>query len=68
MKVKMRNTETGSYPDFGTANDQYHCKMGHEYEVPDALGEAWVRKGIATKVRVPKAEAPKLKKGVKRGD
>lgn len=68
MKIKMNNTETGSYPGFGTTNDQYHCKAGHEYEVPDALGEAWVSKGIAKKVRMPKAEAPKPKKEVKRGD
>lgn len=68
MKVKMNNTETGQYPGMrkhtGMDNDGYHCLVGHEYDIPDALGKAWVSKGIAKKVKTAttKATAKKEKK------
>lgn len=49
MKVRMLNTETGRYPGFGPTG-QYHLYKGHEYEVPEDLGEAWVRQGQAAAV------------------
>lgn len=70
MKVKMLRTESGRHPEYGTTG-QYHCLTGHEYEVPDELGKAWVKGGVATKVRAPKKEEEtkaEPKKGVKNGD
>ena len=51
-KVKMLNTETGRYPGFGPTG-QFHLLKGHEYEVPEDLGEAWVRQGQAEAVAPP---------------
>lgn len=58
MRVLMLNTESGRYPGMND-NDQYHCLAGHEYEVVDELARAWVRKGIAKRVR--KKSKPKEK-------
>ena len=52
MKVKMLNTESGRYPGFD--NGQFHCLVGHEYEVPDKLATAWVKQRIAKKVKMVK--------------
>ena len=62
-KVKMLNTETGRYPGFGPTG-QYHLLVGHEYEVPEDLGEAWVRQGVAEAVSdpAPVENKPKKKK------
>jgi hypothetical protein len=62
-RVRMLNTETGRYPGFGPTG-QYHVLVGHEYEVPEDLGEAWVRQGQAEAV-VPEPAPVKTTKKAK---
>jgi len=60
MRVKMKNTESGRHPGFD--NGQYHCLVGHEYEVPEKLARAWVAQGIAAKVKPAKEKEVEVKK------
>jgi hypothetical protein len=39
----MLMTETGRHPKL----PQYHCLVGHEYDVPDDLAKAWIAKRVA---------------------
>ena len=50
MRVKMKNTESGHYPGGFFDNDNFHCRLGHEYDIPDVLAKAWISQGIATPV------------------
>lgn len=53
-RLKMKNTESGRHAEFGPTG-QYHCLVGHQYDVPADLAKAWVRDGVATKVKARKA-------------
>jgi len=54
VRLKMKNTESGRHAEFGNTG-QYHCKVGHSYDVPADLAKAWVAGGVATKVKAVKA-------------
>ena len=57
MRIRMVTTESGRYPGFFNKDtNQYHCLVGHEYDVPDALASAWVAQGFAVQVKVTKAK------------
>lgn len=69
-RVTMLNTESGRAPGFGE-NGQYHCRAGHEYEVPSRLAASWVAQGIAKLVRKklkPQSKLSTTTKGAKHGD
>jgi len=55
-RVKMLQGETGRHPGFG-GNHQYHCRGGHEYDVPADLAKAWIAKGIAVAVKKKSSKA-----------
>ncbi len=52
IRVRMRNTESGRHADFGPIGT-YHCLVGHEYDVPSDLAQAWIQAGVATKAKKP---------------
>ena len=73
MKVRMLRTESGRYDGFDqTGTGSYHCLTGHEYDVPDALGAAWVKANVAKKVRPApapqKTTSKKKSEEVRNGD
>ena len=51
-RVKMLMTETGRHPEM----PQYHCRVGHEYDVPDDLAAAWIVKRVAVRAAAPKKQ------------
>lgn len=60
-RIKMLKTETGRHAGFG-GNQQYHCRTGLSYDVPDDLAAAWVRLGIAKYEGAAKAQTAPSKK------
>ena len=42
ISVKMRQTQSGRHPDFFAVTGQYHCRLGHTYDVPEGLALAWL--------------------------
>lgn len=48
IRVTMKNTESGRHAGFGKTG-QYHCLVGHHYDVPADLAKAWIRDGVAMK-------------------
>ena len=56
-RVKMLMTETGRHPEM----PQYHCRVGHEYDVPDDLAAAWIAKRVASAAPKKRPDVPVTK-------
>lgn len=62
MRVTMLKTETGRWPGYLPDASGYHCLKGHTYDVPDALGRAWVAAEPPV-ARLADADAPGPRSG-----
>lgn len=58
IRLRMRETQSGMFPGFFAGTGQFHCRLGHEYDVPEELALAWLRKDppAAERVRVRKVK------------
>lgn len=60
VRVEMLQTESGRHPWFPTGG--YHCLLGHKYDVPKPLADAWLAADPPVAKKVPKRKAKKADK------